>query len=155
MSYDKNGFTHVQHQKTSGDAGGFTAGPWKTRELNVARTNTIGSASLNNNQITLPPGTYYFEGSAPAFFVDTHQVKLKNVSYNTDQIIGTSEFCDNVSGGHSQTRSFLSGRVEIVDTCSFELQHRCAVTRNTNGLGKAAGFPTMEVYAELKVWELT
>ena len=43
-------FLHIQDQKPQGTYGGtFTAGAWRTRDLNTVLTNTITGASLAAN----------------------------------------------------------------------------------------------------------
>lgn len=63
------------HKGTHG--GTFTAGAWRTRDLNTVLTNTISGASLSNNQITLPAGKYYVEASAPTTIVHPGEAILE------------------------------------------------------------------------------
>lgn len=131
---------HVQDQKASGVVGGtFTSGAWRTRVLNTTLINTITGASLSGNQITLPAGTYKITASAPAIDVSRHMARLYNITNAALEILGTSEYSNNVST-YATTRSFICGTFTIAGIKVFELQHRCQVTSGTTiGLGVASG----------------
>lgn len=142
---------HVRDEKAAGTEGGtFTSGSWQTRTLNTTKTNEISSATLSSNQISLPAGTYYIEASAPAYFLNAHQAKLRNVTDSTDVIIGTTErvATDTIS------RSFVVGRFTLSGTKTLELQHRCQTSFPTSGLGTAANFGVVEVYSEVRIWKI-
>jgi hypothetical protein len=148
-----NDLLHVQDQKTSGTNGGtFTSGAWRTRDLNTSITNNISGASLGSNQITLPAGTYLIEASAPARQAGNHKAKLANITDTTDILIGTSEFTSD--SNNVANRSFVFGTFTLAGTKVLELQHRCAVNQNTNGLGSASAFSVVEVYADVRIWKV-
>jgi hypothetical protein len=144
---------HVRDEKSSGTtAGGFTSGSFQTRTLNTVKTNEISGASLSSNQITLPSGTYYIESSLPAYYVGGHIAKLKNITDNTDTIIGTSEATYPSAG--VVTRSFVFGRFTIAASKNFELQHACEITYSTAGFGVGPSFSVVNVYAEVQIWKV-
>ena len=149
-------FLHIQDQKTQGTAGGtFTSGDWRTRDLNTVLMNTITGASLATNQITLPAGKYYIEASAPAFYVNGHQAKLRRITETaSDILVGTAEFClvGTISGACT-TKSRISGIFQISNEVVFELQHRCEMTKTDNGLSSAAKITT-EVYSDIRIWRI-
>lgn len=141
----------VVDQKASGtDGGTFTSGAWRTRTLNTVRTNSIGGvAALASNQITLPAGSYVVEASAPAMRVDSHQTRLQNITAGTTLDMGTSELTE--QGGSIVTnRSFVFSKFTLAVDSVIELQHRCATTFATQGLGFAGSFGS-EVYSVVKV----
>lgn len=153
---------HVQDQKAAGtDGGTFTSGAWRTRTLNTSVTNEISGASLAANQITLPAGTYFIDASAPAAIgnLDSaaeHKVKLRNVTDASDTLIGTTERIegDNSPDIRSQTRSFVKGRFTIAAEKVFELQHQTSNSMTTTGLGFAADFSVVEIYADVLIWKV-
>ncbi len=52
----------VVDEKAANTSGGtFTSGAWQTRTLNTLTVNDDGIASLSDDQITLPAGTYEIE----------------------------------------------------------------------------------------------
>lgn len=137
----------IREEQTQGtDAGTFTSGAWQTRALNVEAADTGDHASLSASQIALEAGTYRLQASAPAFAVDAHQLRWQNVSDGTTVLVGTVE---NAVG--SQTRSVVAGRFTISPGKTFELQHRCATTRSSDGFGVAGNFAA-EVYALVELW---
>lgn len=148
---------HVRDEKASGTAGGtFDSGAWRTRTLNTSLTNEISGASLSSNQITLPSGTYFIQATAPCFFVNSNQLKLRNITDSTDTLIGQSGFSDNnaPSGGYGDAISYVIGRFTISAQKVFELQHRSSASAATNGFGLSSGFSVTEVYANVLIWKV-
>ena len=144
---------HVRDEKSSGTNGGtFTSGAWQTRTLNTSLTNEISGASLSSNQIILPSGTYYIDATAPAFQIDAHKAKLRNITDSSDTLIGTSEISQYFAA--YTTTSFVTGRFTISAQKTFELQHRCQSTLATNGFGQSSSFSVTEVYTDVKIWKV-
>ena len=142
-------FLHLQDQKTSGTNGGtFTSGAWQTRTLNTEVADTIGS-TLSSNQFTLPAGTYYFEAICPTLNTNSSQARLQNITDATTVLLGIN----NVTGATAGGVAFVNGLFTIAGTKTFELQHRCSLTRATDGFGYASGWDT-EVYAEVRIWKV-
>ena len=140
---------HVRDEKASGAGGGGSAisGVWTVRTLNTSKVNSISGASLASNRITLPAGTYEFEGSAPAFSCDQHQTRLYNVTDAVVIDVGTSEYAYRV--GSIYNRSFVRGSFTLSAIKSIELQHRLGNAPDSNHLGIAANSGSTEVYAEI------
>jgi hypothetical protein len=145
---------HVRDEKSNQTAGGtFTSGAWQTRTLNTSMTNEISGASLSSNQITLPIGTYFIHASASVYHVDQHKLKLRNTTDSSDTLIGTSMY----SGDNTETSttSFVVGRFTIAAQKTFELQHRCATTKDSNGFGVSSVWSgEVEVYADVQIWKV-
>jgi hypothetical protein len=144
-----HGSSHIvlrEEQAQNTHAGTFTSGAWQTRALNTEAADSGSYASLSSSQVTLEAGTYRLRGSAPAYTVGAHQTRWQNISDGFTMLIGTVEFADTV-----QTRSIIAGRFTVTEPTTFELQHRCDVTRATDGFGAAGNFAA-EVYAELELW---
>ena len=141
---------HVRDEKASGTGGGtFTSGSFQTRTLNTSVTNEISGASLSSNQITLPSGTYFIFASAPAFRVNEHKAKLRNITDSSDTIIGSNEYA--YTYADAGTRSFVIGRFTISAQKTFELQHRCSQTLT---FGQAVTYSVVEVYADVQIWKV-
>lgn len=139
----------VEDHKTSGTAGGtFTAGDWRTRDLNTAVVNTITGASLASNQVTLPAGTYEVVARSPAQdgagTANPHQARLYDVTNGAELLRGTSQN----TGYGINTVSVIQGRFTLAATAALEVQHRITTTRSTDGFGRAASFGT-EIYTQL------
>lgn len=142
---------HLQDQKSSGTAGGtFTSGAWRTRTLNTEVTDEITS-TLSSSQFTLPAGTYWIDASSPAFQVANHQSKLVNITDTADVLFGTPQYSAPTNG--DTNTSVITGRFTIAGTKTFEIQHRCNTTANTNGFGVAASFGT-EIFCDVKIWKI-
>ena len=145
---------YVDEKAQNTNSGTFTSGAWQTRELNTTRYSrqTTAFSSLSSNQIELEPGTYYIYGSAPAYQVNAHQTRWRNVSDLTVEFIGTTEMSSSADGA-IQSRSFIKGVITIASAKTFEFQHRCQTSKATNGSGRAGNLTT-EVYAEIEIVRL-
>ena len=140
----------LQEQQTSGtDGGTFTSGSWVTRTLNTEVVDTGSNCTLSGNQFTLAAGTYRIHWSAPAFKCDQHHTRLQNVTDSATVLNGTSEYANATNS--IGNRSFGEGRFTIGTAKALEIQHQCATTQATNGLGvKSSLASTGEVYTT--VW---
>jgi len=136
----------VKDVKTAFTHGGtFTSGSDQTRDLNTIDSDTAGIASLSGNQLTLPPGTYRYSISCPAYLVDYHQAVLYNVTDSAIVKRGTAELAS--SSTVIQTRSWVIGKMTISGTKVFEVRHRCATTSaSTNGFGIAMNWSDIPTY---------
>ena len=144
---------HIRDEKTAGTSGGtFTSGDWRTRTLNTSVTNEISGASLSSNQITLPTGTYFAIGFAPAHKCDGHKTRLRNITDSSDTLIGSAEF--QTSATAVQTSSIITGRFTIASSKVFEFQHRCDNTNATYGFGVDIGYSVVEIYANIMIWKV-
>lgn len=144
----------LRDEKASGTAGGTaTSGAFSTRTLNTLDDPTGLVTSLTSNQFTLAAGTYYLEAQAPAYGVNNHQTKIRNITDSTDALIGTGS---SVGSGNviPVGNSFVSGTVTIASAKVFELQHRVSGSFATAGLGQAMSFGVNEVFAQVKITKI-
>ena len=136
--------------KSSGtDGGTFTSGAWQTRDLNTIEGDSE-IVSLSANQFTLQAGKYVIEASAPAWSVNYHKSKIRNITGSSDAILGSSMYTN--SG--ATNCSTIYGTLIVNSPTVFELQHRCSVTGANTGLGVPATFGVDEVFAQVKITKL-
>ena len=135
-----------QAANTSG--GTFTSGAWQTRTLNTISSQVDVKASLNINQILLEAGVYLCRILCPAYAVNRHKARLRNMTDGTDLLLGTSEF----AGTAAQTTSIVAGRIDLPTQKVVEVQHRCETTVATDGFGRASNFAVTEVYTVAEFW---
>lgn len=151
-----NSHFYFSDLKTTGTNGGtFTGGSWQTRTLNNFPGSPpswlgCGLPPPSNNQFYLTAGTYYLRISVPALMVNNHQALLYNVTDDTAALVGSSAYSP-ASGGNV-TSSLISGKITIAGTKYFEVRHRCATTRATDGFGGAAALGQSEVYTQVEIW---
>jgi hypothetical protein len=144
-------YVNIQDQKSQNTGGGtFTTGADRTRELTTVDSDTAGIAVLAANQFTLPTGTYRYSISAPAYTVARHQAWLYNITDTAEVKRGTSEYAS--AADLAQTRSWVTGKMRITGTKTFEVRHRCETTAATLGFGVPANFGT-EVYTVAELWK--
>ncbi len=145
----------VREEYPSGTNGGsFAAGAWRTRNLNTLSFNTMQDATFNPNSavVTLQKGKYLVEGVAIAFCCGCNEASIHDSIRNSTLFSGINGW------SHSTTpttdRAMVRGLVDVASTANLSLQHRCTVTRNTDGLGRANSYGTPEVYAEMCIRRL-
>jgi len=138
---------HVQDQKADGTGGGTgTAGAFNIRDLNTVLTNEITGASLSSNQITLPSGTYYAEGTSASFDSNFVKTTLYNVTDSTYELIGMNVVSDQMEIAP------VSGRFTISAQKVFEVRH---FKRFNTNLGASRTEDTViEVYTDIKIWKV-
>jgi hypothetical protein len=142
--------TFVDSKATGTNGGTFTNGAWRTRDLNTSVFNNITSCSLSSNQISLPAGTYTISAQAPAFEVHENQTRFYNITDSTVELIGSSAYN---SLGTIVANSFIYGTFTIAATKTYELQHRCVITKSTNGFGvdNNAAFSLNNYYSQITI----
>ena len=113
--------------------GGFTAGAWRTRDLNTELDDPSNIVTITSNQFTLQAGTYLVEWSAPAYKVDRHSSRLQNITDSTTEVLGTTEYSND--GDALITRSMGAKVLTITGAKAFEIQHYGAITRASYGMG--------------------
>lgn len=145
-------YAKISDTKSNGTSGGaFTSGAWQTRDINTEDSDEYGIVSISANQFTLQAGTYIISAIAPAYAVEHHKIKLRNVTDSTDVILGINNRVS--TSDSSSSFSFLSGRFTIASSKTFELQHRCSATYGT-GYGLACSFGVSETYTTVELWKL-
>src|SRR5690606_17269230 len=123
---------HARDEKPSGTGGGtFTNGAWRTRDLNTLVRNSIQDASLANNQLTLPAGTYEVDARVPANGVSVHKAVLTTTSGST---LLVSAAASNVTGVTDDAR--IHGRIVLTEPTALEIRHWGSVTRANIGFGE-------------------
>lgn len=140
----------IKDIKASGTGGGTaTAGAYQTRTLNTIDDPTGIVTSLTGNQFTLPAGEYYIEAKSNGAAVAQHKIKIRNISDNSDSIVGISAFT--ASATTYTTLATLVGKITISSTKVFELQHRVGSTKSSDGFGVASSFGDSEVHSVVKI----
>ena len=133
--------------------GGFTAGAWRTRDLNTELDDPSNIVTIASNQFTLQAGTYLVEWSAPAYKVDRHSSRLQNITDSTTEVLGTTEYSNDIDGVIS--RSMGASILTITGAKAFEIQHYGAVTRASYGFGLNSNVSNINsVYTLVKIHKI-
>jgi hypothetical protein len=146
---------------SSHDEGGVgdpdvTAYTWYKRKLTAETANdTPDFATFDavNSRVTLPPGEYHIEASAPAYNVDQHQTRLWDFTDGAMIMEGTSEFAAEGAAG-SQTRSHIKGHFTLNQETVIQLEHIMAADQINNGFGVDSGFYIDNVYTHVQLWQI-
>lgn len=144
---------NIYDSKTQGTHGGsFTSGSWMARTLNTINGNTSdASVTLSSNRITITRGKYLLIGRTPAYKVSRHQCRLRDITNNLTVKCGSSSICDDTVNGYSD--SHIHTYLSVSATTTYELQHICSTTKETDGLGTASNFET-EIYSEIIITKI-
>lgn len=137
--------------KASGvQPGVATSGAWRIRDLNTKMVDPDGIVSLEDNEFTLQPGTYFMEWDAPARAgsgsVLNHQSRLFNVTDDVMVRPGTAPteyFGDAVSHGVA--------RVTIAEAKAFRIES--IVDEGFVSWGYRASFNVDQMYTYIKIWK--
>ncbi|MCJ8345344.1 hypothetical protein MJH12_07380, partial [bacterium] len=136
-------------QKVSGsNAGSALATTWNTRELQTIVSDSANLVQVTSNQFTLPAGTYRINARAPAYKVNNHKLQLYNVTDAQVEEMGSNAFT--ASGDTVVSISFLSARVTLALSTTFELRHYTSALKANNGLGVAVS-NGVEIYTSLEI----
>lgn len=139
----------LEEQEGSGVAGGtFTSGSWQVRVLNTVSGDTGFQCQLLGNTFQLSPGTWKIVASAPAYKVDRHQCRLFNVTTSSVQFDGSSEYMSTVSG-LCMTRSLLDCIVSLSALTVFRIEHQCATTEASDGMGVGNSFGDVNIFTRV------
>lgn len=145
-------YVKVSDEKTSGtDGGSFTAGAWRTRDINTENDDDQNICAISTNQITLSKGTYYCEIKTPAYLSRRHKSRLYNVTDAATLLLGSSEYSQDLAS----TSSIIKGRFTIDSTKDIEIQHQCQTSISGNGFGASSGFGVNEIYTIAALWRIT
>lgn len=152
----------VEYQAPSGvdgtaglQANNPTANAWNTRKLNTSVINGITGASLTNNQITLPVGTYWVEAYASAANTIAAKLRLRNITSASTAIVGMNNSFNTLN---YQGICTLSGPVTVSSSSKvFELQHYFGTFANGSRpdvvLGLSSGSGEIEIYASILIYQ--
>jgi hypothetical protein len=137
-------------QRSDGTQGGaFNSGAWHARELNTTQSDPVDICVIESDSETfsLNTGTFRIWADAPAYQVDNHQIRLYQTTGTPTTIVyGTSEVAS--VAGSVMNRSYLVCD-QVSGGQSYQIQHRCAVTKGTNGRGIASTFGGVEIYTRV------
>jgi len=139
-------------EKTQNTSGGtFTAGDWRTRDLNTEVSDPDGIATISSNQFTLGAGTYLIHWDCPAYACGRHQSRLFDDTGSAVVEVGLSQFA---SSGNTVANS-SSGTVLVTPTANntYEIQHRADSTSTTFGFGVEGNYGP-EHYTRVTIWKV-
>lgn len=144
--YAKNPWLHVREVNNTISMAGN--GIWYPRIPNTVVTNEVTGASLASNIVTLPAGTFRFQGTAPfRSQVGTHQLRLRNHSDSSTLIAGPSATVDVSGTGGNQLKMF--GQFTLAAQKDVRMEHWVTGTVASQAFRESAGSGEAEVGAEL------
>lgn len=145
----------VQDQKAQNTySGTFTAGAWRTRDLNTEVADTGSHASVASNQITLAAGTYYCSIRCPCTDVGGNHAKLYDTTGAADLVVGQNCQAGDNSASNEMHYAFISGRFTLSEQSVLEVQHWCKTTQADFGFGNRLNLST-EIYTVAEFWKET
>lgn len=109
-------------------SGSFPIGSWVTRKLNHTAYTNATSIFRQGDTITLEPGTYRIQASAPAYDIGFHKIRFQNITTNTVALLGTNGLSYQFS--EEESRSFINEILEVNSIAEFVIQHRASYSAN-------------------------
>ena len=139
------------------NAGTFTSGAWRDRDITTEVIDADNIASLSSNQITLVAGTYRIEAFVPGFNVNRHKAKLVQVSGSSfSDVIGTADYSH--TSAPNQTFSKIFANLTLGAETVFKIQHQCQSTKTDDGFGISNSYnftdDTVEIYTVVRIWKI-
>jgi hypothetical protein len=120
-------FVVLKDVKASGTNGQtLSQNTWNTRHINTEETDTGNICTLNNNQFTLPAGTYSIQAAFTSALntssTSTRQslFRLRNITNSSDVLFGLTHYF--VSSSSNNIMSSLSGVFTLNASTTFEIQ---------------------------------
>lgn len=147
---------YIQDQKPdSVDGGAFTAGAWRTRDLNtLINPLSFSWVSLFSNEFTLDAGTYLIRATVPAYRVESHKARLWDVTSSTTALWGSPGLAEDAANA-TQSASFIEGYLTVTAPTTYRIEHRCVTTNSSNGFGdgngSALGGGTLEIFTQVEI----
>tara|TARA_Y100001963_G_C6702392_1_gene410117 strand:+ start:101 stop:754 length:654 start_codon:yes stop_codon:yes gene_type:complete len=117
------------------EGGTFTAGAWRTRDLNHEIRDEDGIVSIGSNQFTLQAGDYFVRWTCPAENVNRHSTRLYNVTDSSIVFAGTAQFLSNGASTEITGTVEGAGYINISGAKAFEIQHYGQTTSSNMGFG--------------------
>ena len=117
------------------EGGTFTAGAWRTRDLNHEIRDEDGIVSIGSNQFTLQAGDYFVRWTCPAENVNRHSTRLYNVTDSSIVFAGTAQFLSDGAGTEITGTVEGAGYINISGSKAFEIQHYGKTTSSNMGFG--------------------
>ena len=142
--------TITESYVTNTGPGGALSG-LNTRALNTIQYSGITGLSLASSAVSLPAGSYWFDGSAPAYSASViifNQLILYNNTSSALALPGTAEYGN---GSSAQTRSRVSGLLTFSVTTSLSLKHWFSGAQSVDGLGVPSNSGYDNIYATLDI----
>jgi hypothetical protein len=130
-----------EREATGVDGGAASATTWHTRALNQ-EVDPLGIVTLSSHQFTPVAGDYVLMAEAVGYQVGEHRLKLYNEGQSSD-VTPLGPGVDSGAGSVAYLYSIFTADGED----AYTLQHYTKSAKATDGLGKAVGDGSDEVYA--------
>lgn len=147
----------VQHELPSGSSGeNYSSGSWHTQPINTIKVNQIGGASLTNNTITLPTGTYFFWAiTAPGNGTGEYKARLRNTTNSSTLATGqrgVGFVVGSVSGWEYGYPMPFNGVFTLSVQSDVQLQHYR--TSSFAISSSITGVTDPNVYRTMAIWKI-
>lgn len=147
--WPNTGTCYVKDVQAAGTEGGTPVGTtWTARALNTLEGDT-SFCSLASNQVTLQPGKYEIEASAPFTQTDGVALRLRNITDGTTAIVGQKTSL--ATAGATSDNAHLMGVLTLTSAKTFELQYYVATVQATYGLGDGINTGESNVFAQMRI----
>ena len=141
----------VDSKATATGGGGFTAGAWRTRDLNTELADPDGIVSISANEFTLGAGSYLISWSCPHHQVTNCETRLYDVTGTAHVQSGSSGYSG--SGANTQGRDMGAVRVTPAASNVYRIEHRCDYSNTTNGFGVSVAYGETIIFTIVEIFK--
>ncbi|XLQ20057.1 MAG: discoidin domain-containing protein [Candidatus Moraniibacteriota bacterium] len=136
---------HVQDQKVTNTAPQTITTGENQLQLNTVMTNEIAGASLASNQITLPAGDYYLEGTGLSFRTGSlGKTRLEIQKIDNTFLAASTTYAD-------YDNATVTGKVTFTEETIIDF---LLYTDNIAAQGRSSNRNPYEIYTDLKIWKI-
>jgi hypothetical protein len=133
------------------NAGTATADTWMTRALDIYGTNGITGLSNSAGSITIPAGTYFYEGLQCGQSING---SIQSRLYDTTGSAVLGDYGQNGFDASRSSQSYGCGEFTVSVESVIRWQMMPSATQSTSGMGADKNWGTeIETYANLRLWK--
>lgn len=140
----------VEDRKGATEGGqALTASTWVRRDLNTVVLNTISGASLANDEVTLPAGTYDVQAFVPSIVVNTSVTRLYDVTNSAILLQGS--VANSHSSFYTSVTSVIMGRFSLSGTAQVGIDHYVQTSAAGGGGPIGIGAGNYSVFTRMQI----
>jgi len=144
----------IRDEKATTTAGGASsAATYNARDVNTELYDPDAIVTIASNQFTPIAGDYELEAYAPGYKCDRHRLRLYNVTGTASVEEGVGVQADNAT--QVQNLAHLKCKFTANGTDAYRIDHYTETAQASNGLGRAIGDGSNEVYLVIILRKLT
>lgn len=150
VSYAGYDYLRFADEKAAGTSGGSgVANAWTARTINVKKNDAAAIATLANNRITLPAGSYIARATSPFYRIGNMNLRLYDVTHSKELVINSGV---GVAGTDNVIQANLFGSFILDQEAQIELQYQSdTVVGSSIDCGIGTSHSSVEVFSVVEL----